>query len=273
MRIIQNFIDTELEEILNDFYEYFETGFSFENFLKPFLESIGLSEVVITQKTRDGGIDLMAVKEGLSEINNADSVKYRVQAKRNKPASTISPEKIDALRGNLAFNEKGLFITTAKVSNQAKEKAISKDPYKPIFVIDGIDLIRICIERQIGFAYKPIFSKEALDDFTCKFDVLESKESKQDNVLEVQTNVVEKIITANDVRCNLISVPRYIVERIEKNQQKQKLNVVVNATNCYTFTYSPARKYLYIPNSKGFFMTFGIKRRWVYKSTKCDMVN
>lgn len=77
MRIIQNFAEIELRELLNDFYKYFESGFEFEEFLKPFLESIGLSEVVVTQKTKDGGVDLTAVKEGLSEINNADNVSCR----------------------------------------------------------------------------------------------------------------------------------------------------------------------------------------------------
>lgn len=52
MRIIQNFSDNELKALLNDFYSYFQTGFEFEEFLKPFLESIGLSEVFVTKKNR-----------------------------------------------------------------------------------------------------------------------------------------------------------------------------------------------------------------------------
>lgn len=251
MRIIQSFTDEELKNVLYDFYKYFETGFEFENFLKPFLESIGLSEVVVTQKTRDGGIDLTAVKDGLSEINNSDSVKYRVQAKRNAPVTNISPEKIDALRGNLAFNEKGLFITTAKVSEKAKEQAVNKDPYKPVFVIDGLDLIRICIEKQIGFAYRPVFSKEALNEFTNKSDDIKCEPIIQDKT-------VVKTITANDVRCNLISVPRYIVDCIKDNTENQKLKVVINSVDKYELTFSPVRKYLYLPNSKIFFRKYGV---------------
>ncbi|MBQ9715567.1 MAG: restriction endonuclease, partial [Clostridia bacterium] len=168
MRIVQEFENEKLQSLLKDFYQYFSTGFEFEEFLKPFLENIGLTEVVVTKKTNDGGVDLTAVKNGLQDINNVDNVKYRIQAKRNSPSSIISPEKIDALRGNLGYNEKGLLITTARVSEKAKEQAVSKDPYKPVFVIDGIDLIRICIDKQIGFAYLPVFSKSALDEFTGK---------------------------------------------------------------------------------------------------------
>lgn len=257
MRIIQSFTDEELKNLLFDFYKYFESGFEFEDFLKPFLESIGLSEVVVTKKTKDGGVDLTAVKEGLSEINNADSVNYRIQAKRNAPNSIISPEKIDALRGNLAFNEKGLFITTARVSEKAKENAINKDHYKPVFVIDGLDLVRICIEKQIGFAYRPVFSKEALDEFTEKLSKSENVVVNSSYAIEHKENTVKKVITVNDVRCSLISVPSYIVDCIKNNDIKQKLQVIINGDK-YELTYSPARRYLYLPNSKYVFQKYGI---------------
>lgn len=241
MRIIQNFTDNELKSLLNDFYSYFQTGFEFEEFLKPFLESIGLSEVFVTKKSGDGGVDLTAIKEGLAEINNVDSVKYRIQAKRYSPSTTISPEKIDALRGNLSFNEKGLFITTAKVSNRAKEQAVSKDPYKPVYVIDGIDLIRICIDRQIGFAYKPVFSKSALDEFTNKKQELDDT---VDTYFLFEFDTVEKTITTNDVRVHIISLPRVIIDKIENNTQKQPMKLVVNGTDTYNVTFCPSRNYL-----------------------------
>ena len=241
MRVIQNFSEKDLKSLLNNFYSYFQTGFEFEEFLKPFLESIGLSEVFVTKKTGDGGVDLIAVKEGLAEINNVDSVKYRIQAKRYSPSTTIPPEKIDALRGNLSFNEKGLFITTAKVSDKAKEQAVSKDPYKPVYVIDGIDLIRICIDRQIGFAYKPIFSKSALDEFTNKKQELDNTVNK---CFLFELDAVEKTITANDIRGHIISLPRVIIDKIENNTQKQPIKLVVNGVDTYNVTFCPSRNYL-----------------------------
>lgn len=240
MRIIQNFSEKELRGILDEFYSYFQTGFEFEEFLKPFLEAIGLSEVFVTKKTGDGGVDLTAVKEGLAEINNVDSVKYRIQAKRFSPTATISPEKIDALRGNLSFNEKGLFITTARVSDKAKEQAVSKDPYKPVYVIDGIDLVRICIDKQIGFAYKPVFSKSALDIFTNKKQELRPSET----FFVFDFDSVEKTITANDVRVHIISLPRVVIDKINHNDQKQPMKLVVNGTDTYNVTFCPSRNYL-----------------------------
>lgn len=240
MRIIQNFSEKELRGVLDEFYSYFQTGFEFEEFLKPFLEAIGLSEVFVTKKTGDGGVDLTAVKEGLAEINNVDSVKYRIQAKRFSPTATISPEKIDALRGNLSFNEKGLFITTARVSDKAKEQAVSKDPYKPVYVIDGIDLVRICIDKQIGFAYKPVFSKSALDIFTNKKQELYPSET----FFVFDFDSVEKTITANDVRVHIISLPRVVIDKINHNDQKQPMKLVVNGTDTYNVTFCPSRNYL-----------------------------
>lgn len=239
MRIIKEFTEKELRVVLDDFYSYFQSGFEFEEFLKPFLETIGLTEVFVTKKTGDGGVDLTAVKEGISEINNVDSVKYRIQAKRNAPNSTISPEKIDALRGNLGFNEKGLFITTAKVSAKAKEQAVTKDPYKPVYVIDGIELVQICIDKQIGFAYKPVFSKGALDTFTNKKILVTPP------TLPSATNeYVEKTITTNDVRGRILYLPRVIIDGIKSNKQKQSMELIVNGEDRYAVTFCPSRNYL-----------------------------
>ena len=240
MRIIKEFTEKELRLVLDDFYSYFQSGFEFEEFLKPFLEAIGLTEVFVTKKTGDGGVDLTAVKEGISEINNVDSVKYRIQAKRNTPNSTIAPEKIDALRGNLGFNEKGLFITTAKVSARAKEQAVTKDPYKPVYVIDGIDLVQICIDKQIGFAYKPVFSKGALDAFTNKKIESITAPTLSNTINEF----VEKMITTNDVRGRILSLPRVIIDGIKNNKQKQLMKLIVNGKDRYTVTFCPSRNYL-----------------------------
>lgn len=43
MRTIKELSKAELGKILKEFYCQFETGYDFEEFLKPFLESIGLN--------------------------------------------------------------------------------------------------------------------------------------------------------------------------------------------------------------------------------------
>lgn len=242
MRITETVSDTKLKEYLLDFYKYFTNGYEFETFLKPFLENLGLTEVVVTKKSGDDGIDLFAVRKGIDEIAGNDYVKYKIQAKKYLPSKSVPPEKIDALRGNLQYNEKGLFITTGKVSDNAKEQAIRKDPYKPVYVIDGIDLIRVCIERQIGFSYSPQFSKEALDEF-----------NKKEETVTVLTNntdlqAVEKTITKNDIRCTILSMPRFIIDKMKEISIKRKLQVVVNKNDKYNMSFVPNRNYLYCGN-------------------------
>lgn len=55
----------EYSEIVDSFYAYFENGYKFEEFLKVYLEKIGLEEVFVTKKSGDGGIDLTAVRKGI----------------------------------------------------------------------------------------------------------------------------------------------------------------------------------------------------------------
>ena len=240
MRTIKELSKAELSKILEEFYHQFETGYDFEEFLKPFLESIGLSEVEVTSKSGDGGIDLKAVKNGLVELNNNDFVKYKVQAKRYKPSTTMPPEKIDALRGTLLTNEKGLFITTSHVSDKAKNEALTKDPHRPVIVIDGLDLVSILIDKGIGFSYMPVFSGVALSEFMNRDSDFKEVSMEADETKDY----VFKMVTANDIRARIISIPSTIVNKLENNESKHNVKVVVNGTKEYEVTFSPARKYL-----------------------------
>ena len=100
----------EKEAILEELYKSFETGYDFEDFLKPLLECLGLDEVRVTKRSGDGGVDLEGIRYGVIN-NNDDSVKYIVQAKRFKPSEKIAVDIIDKLRGNMASGEKGIVIT------------------------------------------------------------------------------------------------------------------------------------------------------------------
>ena len=41
----------QFKEIINNFYNYFENGYVFEDFLKSYLEKIGLDEVYVTKRS------------------------------------------------------------------------------------------------------------------------------------------------------------------------------------------------------------------------------
>lgn len=89
--------DEKISEFLEQFYGYFESGYAFEEFLKLYLEKIGLDEVVITQRSSDGGIDLQAVRYGVGGFDGADAVDYFVQARRNNQGLQFLLKKLGHL--------------------------------------------------------------------------------------------------------------------------------------------------------------------------------
>lgn len=226
-------------QLLDEFYSYFEDGYAFEEFLKVYLEKIGLDEVSVTQRSRDGGIDLKAKRSGIGDFSSADEVNYYIQAKRNQPKSSISVTKIRELKGTIPFGHKGVFITTANFSKDAIKES-DNDPSKPVILIDGKMLINSCIDHEIGFVFIPVFSKSAMDK-------LKQKEITTDNHLHTALDVsqyeiiVEKKISSNDIRARIMPIPKIILEKIPSeltsyavtiNNEFSK-NLTINRTRNY----------------------------------------
>jgi len=222
-------------EIINELYKSFENGYEFEEFLKPLLEILGIDEVHVTKRSQDGGVDLEGIRYGVINNNN-DSVLYRVQAKRYKPKSIIGVDIVDRHLGIMNNGEKGIIITTGKFSQPAREAAIRK-PETPIVLIDGEDLVNICIEKNIGFVYKPIFSNVELNEFY--------KKELREIIPTVNTNYIisniEKTITANDIRCKILSIPRAILDALPKD--KKLFNIVFNGNKINSIKISSDRRY------------------------------
>lgn len=202
--------EKEKVDLLNEFYKYFETGYEFENFLKVYLQAIGLDEIEVTQKSRDNGVDLKAVKNGIDELSDLDEVKYYIQAKRYKPGSSVSIKDVRELRGVLPSGYKGVFISTGKFSKDAYTFA-KEQADRPIILIDGKTLIENCIDKGIGFMAKPIFSKESLDRLM-KID-RQAKESQHGNIEYIRKN-----ISKNDIRARILPIPNSIYEKLDENK-------------------------------------------------------
>ena len=98
----------------------------------------------------------------LVDLRGIDAVDYFVQAKRNKPETTIPTEKVRALRGVMPSGSKGIFITTASYSKKTEE-FVDADPSRPIILINGKSLVESCIDNEIGFVFTPVFSKNVMD--------------------------------------------------------------------------------------------------------------
>ena len=223
----------QIKEFLEQFYGYFESGYAFEEFLKVYLEKIGLDEVVVTQRSSDGGIDLEAIRYGVGGLAGADSVEYYVQAKRNKPGTTIPIEKVRALRGVMPSGSKGIFVTTAGYTKKTQE-FVDADPSRPIILIDGKALVESCIDNEIGFVFTPVFSKNAMDALKDTSDDL--------HVNEDVKLIVDKQISANDIRARILRLPKSIINLL--SEDAQKIMVVFNGLAPKELTIAKNRAYL-----------------------------
>ena len=62
--------DEELDDVLVEFYESFDDPFLFERFLEVYLKAFGFDEIELTQRTRDGGVDLKALRTGIDVLTD-----------------------------------------------------------------------------------------------------------------------------------------------------------------------------------------------------------
>ena len=237
---IKGLSEEEFDKVLNDFYSYFKNGYLFEEFLKAYLEKIGLDEVRVTQRSVDGGIDLEAIRYGVGGLYGDDSVEYYVQAKRNKPGTTIPIEKVRALRGVMKSGSKGLFITTASYSANTKN-FVMDDLSRPIILIDGKSLIESCIDNKIGFVYKPVFSKDAMDELKSKTVNLSSINDFQSNISS-PVAIVDKLISANDIRARILRMPKALVDILKPEQNT--VNVSIGGSNTRELKIDKRKSYL-----------------------------
>lgn len=238
MQISSSLSDEEFEELQQKFYKYFETGYAFEEFLKEYLLKMGLDEVEVTQRSRDGGVDLTAIRKGVGDFSEIDITHYYIQAKRYSMKNKINVKSVRELKGTIPFGYKGMFITTSDFTNDAVKES-SNDPSKPVVLINGKSLITSCIDNQIGFVFKPMFSSKQMDIFIKK-----NKTEKQlsINIENKSTDdYIEKTITTNDIRARIVSVPSTIMNQI--NISFNRMDVIVNDGDRYSFSINRSRKY------------------------------
>lgn len=224
--------DIAIENGLNSLYNSFESGFKFEDFLRPFLMDVmRLDNVRVTKKTGDGGIDLVATNLVLKDVisddplnNEKDNiVNYKVQAKCWKPTRSVPPKEINQLRGTMIAGDRGLFISTCSYTKNAI--SIAKDEIRqrehPMFLLDGKLLIKMCMLNAFGFKYIPTIDKEQIDKFTNSINNDLSFSLDE----ELRLGIVNKKITNNDVRARIIRLPLEIKNKLDLSSKKVKVKI------------------------------------------------
>ena len=137
---------TELAETLHSMDPY-----AFERLSMLLLRECGFSQVSVTKKSGDGGID----GTGKLRINGIFSFNVAFQCKRF--VGSVSAGDIRDFRGSLTTDiEKGVFITTGTFTKAAREEA-SNAGKQQIDLIDGEEFINKLIEYRLGVREKTIY--------------------------------------------------------------------------------------------------------------------
>lgn len=117
---------------------------AFERLTQRLLRESGFTQVKVTGKTGDGGIDGM----GIIKLNGIISFHMLFQCKRY--TGTVAAGEIRDFRGAMQGRaDKGLFITTGKFSGPAIEEA-NRPGTTPIDLVDGDELVEKLRELQLG---------------------------------------------------------------------------------------------------------------------------
>jgi restriction system protein len=131
--------------------------YALERLAQRLLRECGFSDVQVTKRSGDGGID----GTGKLRIQGIFSFNVAFQCKRYK--GQVGAAEIRDFRGSLSTNiEKGVLITTGTFTKAAKEEAASEGK-RLIDLMDGEELINKLAEYGIGL--NEVKSYEVDEDF------------------------------------------------------------------------------------------------------------
>ena len=156
------------EEVLEEVMR--KDPYFFENLVVKLLQKMGYGTLrnsgIVTKKSNDEGIDGIVNQDKLG----FDSI--YIQAKKWDKDSTVSRPEIQKFVGALAGQgaTKGLFITTARFSDGAREYSQKQHTTK-IVLIDGMELAKLMIEYNLGVSVEKIYEIKKIDsDFFEELD-------------------------------------------------------------------------------------------------------
>ncbi|MBC6444657.1 MAG: restriction endonuclease [Alphaproteobacteria bacterium GM202ARS2] len=136
--------------------------YQFEKLCGKLLKAMGATNVKVTQRSHDGGIDGTATMHA-----NPLSVDMAFQCKRRK--GTIGEKDIRDFLGALTKlrNKQGLFITTGRYTKTARQTAKDNLIYE-IHLIDGDDLCSLMEIHRIGIKMQTVIDEAFFADLKKK---------------------------------------------------------------------------------------------------------
>lgn len=150
-------VHSELNKVLKDELLtriYQNSPVFFERLVVELMEKMGYGRGEVTQRSRDEGIDGIVYQDKLGF-----DVIY-VQAKRYDVDKTVGRPELQKFGGAIPEkNAKGLFVTTARFSADAKQYADERH----IILIDGQKLTQLMIEHDFGVSTEYVYKVKKID--------------------------------------------------------------------------------------------------------------
>ncbi|TCZ74061.1 restriction endonuclease [Flaviaesturariibacter aridisoli] len=133
-------------------------AFVFEQFCKKLLETYGFRDVVVTARSKDGGIDGHGeLKIGLASLPVAFECKRYT-------TKLVDRRIVNQFRGDIQGKfQQGILFTTSDFNRGAKDVSFQSGAV-PIVLINGLSIVEIMIEKEFGVEKEllPIYS-DAID--------------------------------------------------------------------------------------------------------------
>ena len=150
-----NSIDIQVKDELLDRLKSIDP-FYFEKVILILLKKMGYGDFVETAKTGDGGID------GIINEDKLGLDKIYIQAKRYGESKVREKDIRNFIGAMSGDTKKGVFVTTSNFDKGAVKKA--GDAHHTIILIDGIKLVDLMHQYNVGVQIKTIYEVKELDN-------------------------------------------------------------------------------------------------------------
>ena len=117
----------------------------FEELIARLLAEIGFEDIEVTQRSKDGGIDV----RGTLVVGDVIRTRMAVQVKRWQPKNRVQSQTVQQVRGSLGTHEQGLIITTGDFTAGARTEAARPNAV-PVALMNGEQLVILLAKHEVG---------------------------------------------------------------------------------------------------------------------------
>ena len=120
-------------------------SYEFEELIAQLLAEIGFDDIEVTQRSRDGGIDV----RGTLVVGDVIRTRMAVQVKKWGLKNRVQSQTVQQVRGSLGTHEQGLIITTSAFTSGARTEAARPNAV-PVALMNGEQLVALLAQYEIG---------------------------------------------------------------------------------------------------------------------------